>query len=307
MKPLRLFHTTTPVWTPLLGFARTLFALSGLVTLLFNSATDLFRPASGINDYPLCTGTGQYSLFCLFESVAGLEVMRWICIALLLLVIVGVYPRITAFFHFWVAFSLFNSSIIVDGGDQVTVVATFLLLPLCLTDPRKNHWDAPLNAVESGSFYRKSIAFMAWIALQVQACIIYLEAFFMKFNVSEWANGTALYYWLSDPIVGLGISHDSFFYQGLLSNTLVISLLTWGVLLLEMFLFMGLLASSKNKLRLFIMGVAFHFMIILIHGLISFFFAMAGILCLYLLNYDRFQKIRQWLQPKRSKTYALPA
>ena len=143
MKPINLFHTTKPIWTPLLGTARSFFALSSLITLLFNSTTDLFRPASGITDYPICVGWGEYSIFCLFSSVVGLEMLRWLCIAILLLVISGVYPRFTAPLQFWIAYSIFNSSIVVDGGDQVTLVATFLLLPMCLTDPRKNHWHEP--------------------------------------------------------------------------------------------------------------------------------------------------------------------
>ncbi len=308
MKPLNLFHTSKPIWTPLLGTARTFFALSSLITLLFNSSNDLFRPASGIADFPLCVGWGEYSIFCLLSPMLGLEVLRWICIAVLLIIISGVYPRITAFFQFWIAFSLFNSSIVVDGGDQVTLVASFLLLPMCLTDPRKNHWHQPNWHLEEQSYYRKSIANVAWISLQIQACIIYLEAFFVKFAVPEWANGTALYYWLSDPIVGLGLYNDSFIYQNFLSNTFVISLLTWSVLALEMLLFMGLLASSKNKTRLFVAGVAFHFMIILAHGLISFFMAMTGILMLYLLDYKRFENVKSWfkIREKQKSPVVLP-
>jgi antimicrobial peptide system SdpB family protein len=110
------------------------------LTLIFNETGILFRPGSGMPNYPVCQGVGILGIFCNFNPY--LEVARWISVIILLVVASGWRPRYTALFHWWISFSLQTSAITVDGGDQVTAVLTFLLLPIALTDKRKWHWQS---------------------------------------------------------------------------------------------------------------------------------------------------------------------
>src|SRR6202011_1493848 len=131
---------TTP-WTNVYGVARSVLALATASTLAFSATGTLFRPAVGLPPAPYCLGPGRISLFCLVPH-DRLSLARWLGVAILLVVASGWRPRVTAIFHWWVAFSLFVSITIPDGGDQATAVITLLLLPVALTDPRRWHWQS---------------------------------------------------------------------------------------------------------------------------------------------------------------------
>ncbi|MFH6682314.1 hypothetical protein RI119_04800 [Bacillus amyloliquefaciens] len=81
-----------------------------------------------------------FSLFLLFPDFRYIEIVKAVCICILILVVIGWRPRLTGFFHWWISYSFQNSAVTLDGGDQVAAVFTLLLLPLTLTDPRKWHW-----------------------------------------------------------------------------------------------------------------------------------------------------------------------
>ena len=140
-----------PIWTNVYGLARTLLALSLMLTLLVNPAHYFFRPAAGIPDYPLCTN--NLSLFCLVpRDYFFLELVKWIFILLLMVVASGWRPRFTGLIHFYIAFSFHSSAVSLDGGEQVNVVLTLLLLPITLTDKRKWHWEK-VSSIDSTSTY----------------------------------------------------------------------------------------------------------------------------------------------------------
>ncbi|WP_020602882.1 sporulation-delaying protein SdpB family protein [Spirosoma spitsbergense] len=267
-------------WTNVYGVVRSLLAFGTFCTLLLNDTGTLFRPAAGMTECVSCIGPSQYSLFC---WLGDLEVARWVCIGILILVIIGVYPRLTALLHFYVSFSLMSTAILVDGGDQVTLVLSFLLLPLALTDPRTWHWSATpiVESTSVGFQLRKLIALTSYTLLRLQVALIYFEACVGKFKVPEWADGTAIYYWFSNPMFGLSPEMHSFLLP-ILANRWCIVLLTWGALILEGSLFLGLTLEVKYQKYLLIAGLGFHFMIILVHGLPTFFMAMAAGLIIFL-------------------------
>ncbi len=81
-------------WTNVYGLARSIIALSSLLTLLINHPSLIMKPASGISSYPACKM--NLSLFCLGENnYMMLNLFRWVCIAILVLVVIGWRPRIT--------------------------------------------------------------------------------------------------------------------------------------------------------------------------------------------------------------------
>jgi antimicrobial peptide system SdpB family protein len=270
-------------WTNVYGVARSVLGLGTLLTLLFNDTGILFRPMAGVDDCPTCKGMAIYSIFCLFDN---LEVARWVCIAILGVVISGFMPRITSIFHAWVTFSFMATAPLVDGGDQMTTVLSFLILPICLTDSRMWHWQK--SSFVAHNWFDNLKVFIArstWFMIRIQVTFVYFEACIGKFKVTEWANGTAIYYWFSNPTFGL--SPEVFnFLTPLFSNSVAMVLITWSVLLLEGLLFLGITMQKRYWSYLLVAGLGFHIMIIVVHGLPTFFMAMAGALILFLRPFD---------------------
>lgn len=66
-------------------------------------------------------------------------------------------------------------------------------------------------------------------------------------------------------------------------------LITWGTIIFEVLLFTAIVMKKDDKRRhyLLVAGLLFHFSIILVHGLVSFFFSTAAALILYLRPLDK--------------------
>ena len=270
-------------WTNVYGAARTLLALSTALTLALNETGTLFRPAATIPSAPYCEGAAGAGLFCLAPD-GSLDLMRWLAVGVLLVVASGWRPRWTAPAHWYVTFSFASSAIVVDGGEHVSQVLTLLILPLALTDPRKWHWSRPpaLDGVTPSHLVARS----AWLVARVQVAWIYLQASVAKLAVPEWADGTALYYWFTDPSFGA-----PGWLQGplmaLLDPPVALVLATWSVMALELALAAGLVVEKRHWGPLLVLGIGLHLGIAVIHGLISFAVIMFAALILFLRPADK--------------------
>lgn len=268
-------------WTDAVGLARTVIALGTLGTLIFNNQHALFRHVAGEHGILSCTtATQSVGLFCLLQH--RLDLARVIAIAGLLVVASGWRPRITGAIHWWIAYSFWVGSRITDGGDQVSVVLTTLMLPLALTDARRWHWQRFCGDTSRLGITVASIVAKAslWL-VRLQVCIIYLDACIAKLRVDEWTDGTSLYYWLNSNYMGLpGYLH------GILSPLLLtkgVVLLSWSVLALEFALGIALFTSVQFRMRLLPFAIMFHIGIAVFMGITSFAVAMLGALLLYLI------------------------
>jgi antimicrobial peptide system SdpB family protein len=115
----------------------------------------------------------------------------------------------------------------------------------------------------------------------LQVAGIYFHAAAGKVTVEDWANGTALYYWLRHPIVGVTGVWARIMLP-LTEHALPVALLTWGVVLLEFLLGAAFLCGKPLQRALLGFGVAMHLGILLLHGLVSFALVMMAALVLYL-------------------------
>lgn len=272
--------SATGPWSNVYGIARTLLATGTLLTLLFNAPDSLFRPVGEAAPLTLVF-LGRYSFFHLLGGDL-LEVGRWVAIAALAVCASGWRPRFTAPVHWYISLSYMIAAQQIDGGDQVTGVLTLLLLPVALLDGRRSHWDpAPDRSLHFLGRLREVAAGSCFTAIRVQVCVIYCVAFVAKLAVAEWTNGTGLYYWFNHPTFGAGELLGGLL-QPVLASSLGVTLLTWGVLALEALLAASLVSGKRFRAWMLPAGLAFHFGIIVIHGLFSFFFAMAAALVLYL-------------------------
>ncbi|WP_277714120.1 sporulation-delaying protein SdpB family protein [Bacillus atrophaeus] len=280
-------------WTNVYGLSRSLMALATALTLIFNDASVFFRPASGIDTYPYCPKTIP-SVFCLTSNdYFHLNIVRWICVLLLLIIATGWRPRITGVIHWWICYSLQVSALTIDGGEQVNAVFTLLLLPITLTDSRKWHWyNNEVNNIDSnGEFYARIIALVSFVAIRVQVSILYFNSFIAKLGEEDWINGTAVYYYSQHLMLGFPepILH---ILQFIITSKFVV-VATWGTLLIQFLLFAAIIAPKKGWNLLFYIGLLMHDIFAIMFGLISFSMIMCSILILYLRPLDKPFKLKK--------------
>ncbi|WP_338553837.1 sporulation-delaying protein SdpB family protein [Paenibacillus sp. KS-LC4] len=285
----KLAINTNP-WTNVYGFARSLLAVATAMTLALNDARIFFRPSSGSEIYPNCQNT--LSLFCTVPNdYFYLNIVRWIAVLLLIIVASGWRPRFTGIIHWWIAYSLNVSALTLDGGEQVNTVLTLLLLPITLLDSRKWHWKTSdsdttdTNPLGDQLITKRIIAIICIFAIRFQVAILYLHSSIAKIFEPTWVDGTAVYYYLSDPMLGLpSLLLD--LVNPILTSPLV-AIVTWGTLVLQMCLFGALFAPKKHWIYYLYAALFLHEIIALMLGLISFSISMSAALILYLVPVER--------------------
>jgi antimicrobial peptide system SdpB family protein len=271
----------TKIWSVMLGVARSLLALATGLTLLFTDTQTLFLGNSSLVDKSLCSGIDAANLFCLVPT-ASMNLAHILALGILVLVTSGWRPRLTGIFHWWVAWSYHQAGTFVDGGDQVIMILTLLLVPVTLTDPRVWHWQRA--ATEDHDLERPIARLVAlgWLSLiRLQVAVIYFHAATAKFAVPEWLNGTAVYYWFGSATLGMPAWLQPIL-DPLLNSAACVLAITWGTMLLEILLVLGLLAEPGYRRPLLKLGLIFHAGIAVVFSLSSFMLAMDAALLLYL-------------------------
>ena len=220
------------------------------------------------------------SIWCLTPP-PGHDWARLACIVILAVAASGWRPRFTALPMWWVLVGNQASLTVIDGGDQIISVLAFLLIPLSLTDSRVWHWKTAPAAIGAGHPKIMVLAHISIVVLQVQVGFVYINSCLAKLGVPEWLDGTALYYWLRDPMFGpSGVFREV--TDVLMVHAFPVAAVTWGTLLLEFFLGISIFLPRKYRRVLLPLGVAFHLGIAVLMGLWSFAFAMWGGLILLL-------------------------
>lgn len=261
-------------WTKELGIVRTLIAVSTFLTLIFNSSETLFL-----------TGL-ENELFLLQDKVDYINIYTWFnsflygkifSIIVLFFVILGVNPRVTCVFHWLVTYSFTITSTCTDGGDQVASIITLLLIPICILDTRSSHWKSQKNKF---NYYKNNFAFVFTFLILLQIFTIYFFASTGKFQSEVWQNGTALYYYSTLPQMGLskGVIFD--FFNFIIKSPIILTLSTWGILILELFIAIGIFIENKILRKyIYFLGLLLHIFIILFYGILS--FSLTMIACLF--------------------------
>lgn len=266
-----------PPWSSGVGLARTVLALGSAATLAATSPAVLFDPTNAGGTCGDLRGAG---LFCALPGGGG-QLARWLGVLVLLVVASGWRPRITAIPHWYVSWSLLSNAVVPDGGDQLTAILTLLLVPIGLTDRRRWHWQRP-DGTGQGIGTGRVVAAAALLMIQAQVAVVYFQSSIAKLGVREWADGTAMFYFFRHPLFGsppwLRPLTD------LATSTPVgVALVTWAPLAIELAIALAILMGARAKRVLLFTGIAFHGVIALTMGLVSFAFAMTGALLLYLL------------------------
>ncbi|MCV2484385.1 hypothetical protein OD917_05590 [Flavobacterium sp. SH_e] len=264
-------------WSNWMGLSRTIMASSLILTLLSNSRYTLFFTGYQNETFHKFTHY-EFNFFSFFSDFrTGIA----FAVAGLLLAASGIYPRFTCVLHWFIAYSFSITSTCMDGGDQVSAILALLLMPICLLDKRKWHWSED-TAVHS--FFAKATAAAAFYLMSFQIFVIYFFASVGKFKIEEWKNGTALYYWFTQPLFGVT---DFFkpFIEVILSSPVLTTLLNWSVLVIELLIAFSIFTTdAERKKKIVFVGMLFHFFIALFMGIISFSFVMCSALLLLISN-----------------------
>lgn len=292
---LRPFIARDP-FSNVYGLARSILAVGTAGTIASNATSVVFTPVAGLLQTPKCdTAMLKLSLFCL-AGPRYLELWRWLCVAMLVLVASGWRPRFTAIPHAWISYSFFSSCTIIDGGDQISVVLTMLLLPIALLDSREWHWQRSLPKLASP--LPNLVAWSAICIIRIQVAAVYFVSGISKLRQPEWRDGTAMYYWL------LTFAHAPNWAVTVLSQPVILVVLTWGAIAVDVALGVAIVASRRTWPALLTAGIVFHLLIGFFFDLWSFVLAMIAALVLYLRQPDQPFKFA-WLKklsaiPERS-------
>jgi antimicrobial peptide system SdpB family protein len=278
----RLLETPqSHIWSATVGLARSLMALATMFTLLFTDTATLLLSNPTLADRSTCTDINAINLFCFAPSNA----VSWahgFAVLSLALIASGWRPRFTGMLHWWIAWSYHQTGTFVDGGDQVIMILSLLLVPVTLTDPRVWHWQSAASPKCDAERPLARLIALGWLAvIRLQVAVIYFHAAVAKFAVPEWVDGTAVYYWFNSVALGMP-NWLRPIVEPLLRQGAPVLAITWGTMLLEILLAMGLLADQRHRRGLLIAGLVFHAGIAVVFSLSSFMLAMDAALLLFL-------------------------
>jgi antimicrobial peptide system SdpB family protein len=259
----------------IIGFSRSLLATGMLLLLIFNDLNFLI-PANYLQSLNLHSLKFRFNFFLLFDS-SHIVVMQVLALLILIVIISGYYLQVTSLLHFWISASLYVLNPVRVGGDNINMMLTLLLIPVCLFDSRKNHWNTPAEYNKFNQLIQNIFLFI----IKLQVAFIYFDSLFDKLHVKEWLNGMMINYWFTHHFFGL---HSKLItlVAPLLGSIPFLLFIAWGTMLFEAVLVMGLIIPQRFKLTLLKLGIIFHLSIMLVHGFASFFFAMSAALFLYL-------------------------
>ena len=262
---------------PFVGLGRSLIALGTLIALVCTPVEHLFYASELRPEGRVCSGVAStIGAFCLIPP-DHLDLARWGVVLVLILVVTGFAPRFTALPHWWVSFSFYSSSNVMEGGDQVAAVLTLLLLPVCLTDPRRWHWQKPLDRVTTRVRIVNTLSLtLVWI----QVCFIYFHASIGKLAVPSWRDGTSFWYWAMYSPFGVP-DHLRWLVEWLLTSGPVLVAVTWGTLLVEFLIACCVFTGHRPRYTALGAGMILHALIALVVGLPGFSLIMFGALVLY--------------------------
>lgn len=260
---------------PLAAVSRTLTAISTLLTIIYTPTEKLFAPAEGRIDPIRCDSAyGVFNVFCVNDRAAP-DIGIMITIAVLILVITGMFPWLTSILHFYVTFFFQQNLAIPDGGDQVTTFLTLMFMLVFFGDRRINHW----HPAEKISFIQPFTTVSGIYLIKLQMAIIYLNAAIHKMATKDWLEGSELYYLLGGSFEPSGIFLPV--YRLMVEQPYLSVVSTWGAAILELFLGATLVMPNNLKKLSLCMGLIFHVAIAIFLGITSFQIVMfAGLLIL---------------------------
>lgn len=194
----------------------------------------------------------------------------------------GKFPFISNLILFWISGTLFHMAPTSDGGEQIalclsTMLLTFSVGGLMTSIPCK------LVNIEK---YAASWFFVWHMMIKIQMFVVYFQAGVSKLAVESWTDGSEIYYDMINPMFGASgwrLEFSLFF----VSNSFLLLVLTWGAIFCEIFISFAIFGSDNVKIIAIIFAIILHTSIAFFLGITSFSIIMIGG-AIYSLLPDRF-------------------
>lgn len=253
---------------------RILGAATGL-TLLANPTDSFFLPDTQ-GPKPICGPVAQWTLFCVLDS--NLELARWLLFIFCIPLILGICMPLAGALHLYAALALSLSTLGVEGGDQLVVNISILLMIYQILLSSKRWFKS--NKIEE-IISQFNLVLLACITLQL--AFVYFESGVGKISQQQWQEGTALWYWFQNSAYS-GPSIVADFALFLLKFPFLSGLISWGTIAFQLSLCVAIIAVRNISIRraFLITGVLFHIAIWIVFGLPSFGVVMTACLLLVL-------------------------
>jgi len=277
-------------WTRTVTIARALLALSAGSTYLTTPANVLFTPRDGELAARCADGLAWLAWPCWLPSEL-IPIGQITAGLLCFLFAVGWFPTATAVPLALALIALPLTSASPDGGDQLAGILGLLLIPVSMTDWRANPWTTDRSTgLLSG---RVIIANSALWLIKLQIAVVYFIACLGKFGSEEWANGTALFYWVRNSVFGAP-SPLRPAVEWITAQAPLVAALTWGTLVLEMSLAICVFLPTLFRVRVLLpVALVFHLGIWVILGVSSFAIVMWAALLLLVVPIGWWPELRR--------------
>jgi antimicrobial peptide system SdpB family protein len=256
---------------------RSLLALATLSVLVFTPTRGLFVYTPDNPSGARCGGVRMISLWCAGgHGHTVLTVRLIVSIVVLAAVVAGFSPRWTCVPHWYVTFSLGTTMTLPNGGDSVARIAAMLMIPMCLGDDRRWHWQRPARPLPPRW---RGAAYAAHLFVRLQVTIIYVSAAVAKLTVGSWRDGSYLYQVLHDPYYGPP-SYARPVVGAVLDAPPLVRALTWGTIAVELAIAVSMAGGPRVRRVALVLAIALHGSIIVMLGLASFGLIMIALLAL---------------------------
>lgn len=257
------------------------------LTLIFNNSDTLFRvPDPGVPNLPVCRALSSFGAFC-WDIGLNYESTRILLVLLCIPAIIGFLPSVNQILHLIPAFAVAHNTQGVEGGDQLKVTLCILLALISIQDFRLHVWKQTQNIINEPKARHVPANVILW-CIVLQVSYVYFEAGIAKAVNPIWSEGTALWYWVQNS--GFGVNDTlSRLFMDLLAIPIFSAAGTWGVIVFEILLSLGIIFSRTLETRriLLFSGITFHALITLVMGLTTFMITMVGALVIVLLRDDK--------------------
>lgn len=252
----------------LVSLGRLILVLAQLSLLITTPTTNMFVPVGGLEPFAQCSRRFlQFSAYCMFDE----EKVRWLFVAILVVVAIGFVPAVTSWLHWYVSFSIYSTISVPDGGDQAMLNITFWLAVISLSDRRWNSW----SKSQIVSPRLRKLSWSGSWALRVQVAFIYFQSSLSKLAIEQWEDGTAVYNVVRMETFGAsGLVGE--LARWLTSYSIVSLGLSWGTIWFELAIAVLLLGNAKAQRIALGFAVLIHSAIIILIGLFSFGLTMIG-------------------------------
>ncbi|HDR7379644.1 MULTISPECIES: HTTM domain-containing protein [Bacillus] len=213
------------------------------------------------------------SLYSFNDSILYFEILYFLGIIINTLYLLGVKTRVVGVLNYIMIYSLYaRNPLALDGGNNILIIILFYLM---FAEVNRYFSISKGKNTDSNKFsnmFHNCAIFMCLF----QVCILYFFSGFAKSQGHMWYNGTALYY-----ILHVDEFTQPFLAQFIINSPVLLTLGAYSAIITQLF-FPLCVFNKYLKIPILLGSISFHFVIIIMMGLIQFGLIMIALDILFL-------------------------